>query len=365
MQLNTSSGSRVAGDPLDQASLKFSGWKYNQTAGCYSTSKIKSLKRTEPVKLWQIKTFPFDPNKRLSSALVLAQSADKTFSLWRLTKGSPDTMNSLYSQRDDAGFNEAYCNKTQTLEANGLRSIALGAEELSASLPIVNLLFPNGLSNDFLTLRHARSKDSLLHRSDFEAGREGGNTTTGLKFCGFSCFDAFLRPSSRRVVNELHRGGIQAIMLTGDAIDAALVVARKVGLMKERNVAILETKESTDGHMDLIWRIVKLQPENDASFRTFHESSRIENVTVSSTKDVLSRQRCGSYAVAATGLALEIVLNEGSGKPLELLADNLSRMSVIARATPNLKKAVITCLRSRCGKKVLMCGEWLVFIYLF
>jgi magnesium-transporting ATPase (P-type) len=362
IQLKTASGSQgrsgtVVGDPLDLSALKFSGWKYNQTADCYSASNSNSKRKSDPVRLWQIKTFPFDPNKRLSSALVLAQSADKKFSLWRLTKGSTETMNALYSQRDDAMFNQAYCKKTQELEAHGYRSIALGVEDLSSSSLVVDHLFPNGISNDDEILRHARARGSLLHRSDFEAGKEGGNATVGLEFYGFSCFDASLRPSSRRVIDELHRGGINAIMLTGDAIDAALAVAGKVGLVKESNVAILETKEGTDGEVALNWRIVKLQPGKDASFKTLHELARMEDVTMSSVKDILKRQRRGDYSIAATGCALELVLNEGSGNALKLLlAENLSRVSVIARATPNLKKSVIICLK-RCGQKVLMCGE--------
>jgi magnesium-transporting ATPase (P-type) len=355
VQLNASSTSAV-GDPLDVAALEYSGWNYNYTAGFYYRQNSKSTKKSEPVRLWQLKSFPFDPNKRLSSAVVMAKAADGTFGLWSLTKGSPETMGALYSQKGDVDFKKSYNKKTQELEAQGYRSIALGADCLSNS-SLVDQLFPNGLSDDDDTVRYARTVGVSLHRSDFETVKETEKGLLGLDFYGFACFDAAVRPSSKRVIDELNRSGIRSIMLTGDAIDAALAVAWKVGLIKERSVAILETKESNNGETGLVWRIVKLKSGKAASFKALHEFARMEEVTISSVRDVLKRQKRGECAIAATGRALEIVLDESSDEALSLFADELFRTSVIARATPALKKSVIICLKRGCGQKVMMCGK--------
>ena len=166
-----------------------------------------------------------------------------------------------------------------------------------------------------------------------------------------------MRTSSKRVINELHRGGINTIMLTGDAIDAALSVAGEVGLVKKHKVAILETKSGDGGEVELQWRIVKLSSSKGTSFRSKQGAAETQEVTLSSVKEILKRERQGDYSVAATGRALELALGEAEGKSRELLVKNLAKFSVIARATPALKKSVITSLKEKSRQKVMMCGE--------
>jgi magnesium-transporting ATPase (P-type) len=311
--------------------------------------------KSDPIRLWQIKTFPFDPNRRLSSALVLAQSKANKYSLWSLTKGSPESMSPLYNDSVDEEFDKAYNRRTQELEAQGYRSIALGAQDLSNASHLVDDIFPNGFSGEDEAIQYARAAGTALHRRDFEVQRD--NVTLGLEFCGFGCFDAAIRPSSKRVIDELRRGGIKATMLTGDAIDAALAVAWNVGLMDEREVAVLEIESAADGTEGLKWRIVKRKHGKDASFKTLHELARKKSVTLASVKDVLKRQQQGACSIAATGRALELVLGENADPVKQIIADNLFRLSVIARATPSLKKSVVTCFKDRCGQTVLMCGK--------
>ena len=241
VQFQENGKNSIVGDPLDQAALQFSGWKYNQTGDFYfrRESNVDSLTDSEPVRLWQIRSFPFDPSLRLSSAIVLSQLKDSSLELWKLTKGSPDTMIDMIEKDTDI-FESEYRNQTQELEMQGYRCIALGAENLGNS-SIAQVLFPNGLSETSDSLAQARVNGERVHRNtiDDTKGSGTGESSSALKCCGFCCFDASTRQSSKRVINELLRGGLKCIMLTGDSVDAALSVARKVEIYKVRKVAIL------------------------------------------------------------------------------------------------------------------------------
>jgi len=348
----------VVGDPLDKAALQFSRWRYNQTSDCYFRKKSDSdstHKSTVPVRLWQIRAFPFDPNRRSSSAIVLLQLEDSTLELWKLLKGSPDTMID-FLQKKSRLFDSEYNNKTHELELQGYRSIALSAENLSNS-SISQILFPNGLSAGTEILAQARVKGRFIHRNAIDTFTSD-HVESGLIFCGFCCFDASTRPSSKRVVNELSRGGIKCIMLTGDSIAAALSVARKVNIFKYRKIAVLERSDnSSNGEELLVWRILHSKACKDGSFRIFHHRTKMENVTISSVKKFMKLYEKGQYSLAANGRALELILFGQPDQAGRLIEQNLACMSVIARATPELKREVIETLKHKCEKRVMMCGD--------
>ena len=137
----------------------------------------------------------------------------------------------------------------------GYRCISLGAENLENS-PMAQTLFPDGLSANADSIKQARANGGKLHRNTIDRCVPG-EVESGLKFCGFCCFDASTRPSSKRVINELNRGGLKCVMLTGDSVDAALSVGRKVDLFKHRKIAVLERVESAaPGKEELVWKIL-------------------------------------------------------------------------------------------------------------
>ena len=380
--------SSVIGDPLDVAALRFSGWTYDATEDCYSPSSTLSRNDSHhqrPLRLWQLKSFPFDPNRRLSSAVVLVEFASsnktgqgqegKELQVWRLVKGSPDTM----LQRFDSGseFMEQYKSQLQSLESRGFRTIALGAHDLTSSVDLMNQLFPEGLSSSSSSIRYARKAGGSLHRKDFEDGNLNQDFVheNHVHFFGFACFDAAIRPSSKRVLEELRRGGIKSMMLTGDGIDAALAVAKKVGLIrgKTSNVAILDVSDVESE--TLVWKLAELVISQDGAPVADggkYRNAEIKAVTMSSTKDVIRRHRKRSCTIAATGRAIDQILTPSNSKPQlsrklqRRLISNLGSLAVIARATPVLKKTVISSLKADCGRKVLMCGKFMLmsFIYL-
>ena len=353
----------MVGDPLDQAALKFSDWKYNVTAGYFFRHGIdtESMPASEPVRLWQIRTFPFDPSRRLSSAVVLLQRQDLSLELWKVTKGSPDTMIDLI-QKDSDNFALEFHNITQELEMQGYRCIAMGAESLGDST-FAHTLFPNGLSTNPDSLERARTRGETLQRSTIDRfDHEKGDL--GIKFSGFCCFDASTRPSSKRVIKELLRGGLQCIMLTGDSVDAALSVGRRVEIFKNRKIAVLErSKNLLTGKEILVWRILHSKMRKDGTFSILRHRTKIEKATVSSVKKFIEYQKKGKYALAANSRALEFILFGQPNQTGQLIAQNLAALSIIARATPELKKQVIETLKQECGKRVMMCGKLPSVVY--
>jgi magnesium-transporting ATPase (P-type) len=351
---------QIVGDPLDEAALQYSGWTYNDTAQCYvapiqnttaaadDTPILPSQSFSCPVRLWQIKSFPFDPQKRMSTAVVVLENADGSLRLLSFTKGSPDTVRDMYHQREDPNFVGVYEKQRKEFEVQGYRSIAMGWKDLSGT-ELMTKLFPNGIEKD--EMDGARQQGSTLHRSDFEK--------ENLEFGGFVRFDASIRPSSRRIIEELNDGGIRSIMLTGDSIDASCTVATKVRLIRERQVAILEVVEGSSENRSLQWRFIKFHKGKVGQPGSQGSSFETAPFSASSLKDVLKREKLGKCAIATTGVALERMFeNVASDPQMKRFVDNLSRVSVIARATPKQKNDVILHLKHQGGHTVMMCGTY-------
>jgi magnesium-transporting ATPase (P-type) len=341
------------GDPLDQAALAFTGWRYDPSSSSYFRPESACEGTAEPVRLWQIKSLPFDPTRRLSSAVVLVQLEDGSLQLMKLTKGSPETMKGLF-KRDGHDFDSAFEERTQELETLGYRCIAMGADNVSNST-IRSILFTEELSTDGESLITAKSRGDGLHRNEIEGHSD--DQASGLTFCGFCCFDASLRPSSKRVVNELNRGGINTVMLTGDSLDAAMCVARKVNVIRHKNIAVLETRPDAEtGEETLVWKLMRTDLDEGGSFRILRNHTTFEPATLATSAKLVKRHKRGRLALAASGSALEVVLNGYQNDVHRLIGRNLAGMAVIARATPDLKKTVIDSLKYVCGCQVMMCG---------
>lgn len=238
-------------------------------------------------------------------------------------------------------------NKRRKLEMEGYRIIALCAENLAEST-LSSLLFPNGLSADIESLIAARSRAEKLHRNDVESkGR--------LVDCGLSCFNASLRSSSRRIIRELKRAGIVCVMLTGDSMEASLNVAEKAGFLETKRVAILEKlPDQAVGDAIVVWKLLEFQIGEDRSLDAVHIGSKFEPLTIKTLRKLLKLQAKGKLSLAASGDALECLLRDTSSNAYRFAIRNLT---VIARATPEVKHSVVDTLRRSCGKIVMMCGE--------
>lgn len=289
------------------------------------------------------------------------ETNDKTLHLWRYTKGAPETVRDLCT-KDNGNFGVEFNNQTEELEMQGYRTIALAAEDISKS-PISRELFPNGLSATSEAMSYARLHGTNMHRSDFESAPPTAPTDSGLALCGFCCFDAALRPSSRRVISELSSCGIECMMVTGDSMNAAISISKKAGLIQKKNLAVLDFKSTPGNKKDqLVWKLFRTGFAKDGSFQILLEHRQELDFTKNSLQKFLKLHKKGKCALASNGPALEWVLNQKDAKRSHmLLGRNLASISVVARATPDLKRRVVKSLQSLGGRRVMMCGKCYFF----
>lgn len=301
----------LIGDPVDLAALKYSRWKYDAQEKCAVSPSRE--------KLWPLRTFPFDPIKKLSSAVVLVQSKKGEFHLWIVVKGSPSEIEHLQSG-EMCDLNRSWYNeKVQRLGKKGYRILGLAALDVT-STRLAEILFPSNFPrpDDDVEphLREARRlAQKSLNRSDIEGQSKGILGGKGMTFVGFACFDAPLRPSSRRVIGELRRS-VKVIILTGDEPYASVEIGKQTGIGKA-NICLLKTDDT-----GLVWEV-------DNAKREFTlKSARMVRQKIMSNKSVL----------VATGDAVRSLLSTTVSPSLFVQTDLLPHVSIVASASPDDKR---------------------------
>lgn len=329
IQRNDSESSPLVGDPVDLVALRWTKWKYNPKDK--SASPPHSNER-----IWQIRAFPFDPNKKMSSAIVLTKHRHK-FRLLILVKGSPNKMkNRLFQDAEQSNLACWYDDSVKRLGSLGYRSICLGAFDASNS-DVFNILFPLGLPKAMASsseldkaIHDARINARVFHRNDIEQLR--------LDFIGLAKFSAPLRESTPRIIQELKNANVQVIMLTGDEPYSSLACAVKAGIAS--NLIRSKThflKRTSSG--SLVWE----------------SNGQVNSFSVDMAKSVKQDIRDGG-TVIISGDAVSTLVSENSGDASQYVKEQiLPRVSVVASASPNDKYAFVNWLKQK--KHVLMCGD--------
>ena len=319
----------LVGDPVDLAALQWTKWRYN--------AKDKSASSFCPnEKLWQIRSFPFDSNKKISSAIVLTKDGSGNFHLWILVKGSPNTMkNQLFKDEEISDLALWYDDSVKRLGSLGYRSICLGALDAS-NTDVVKTLFPSGLPDTNMNnpdlesaIHEARMNARVFHRNDIEKHF--------LDFLGFACFNAPMRESTPRIVRELKAANIDVIMLTGDEPYASLACAARAGIAKDHSSAKTHfLRRSSSG--SLVW----VTNEQVDSF-SFEAAKTVE------------RDICHGGTLIATGDAVSLLLESGGEVSRHVKDHILPHVRVVASASPKDKYTFVSWLKQT--KHVLMCGD--------
>lgn len=329
IQQSDSENANLVGDPVDLAALKWTQWKYN--AKDKSASSVRSSE-----KLWQIRSFPFDSNKKTSSAIVLTQDGIGNFRLWILVKGSPNKMrNQLFKDGENNDLAPWYDDSVKRLGSLGYRSICLGALDAS-NTNVLKTLFPSGLpkpntsySDLEIAINDARISARAFHRNDIEQQY--------LDFVGFACFNAPLRESTPRIVQELKNANIDVIMLTGDEPYASLACAVKAGIINNQKPSMTHFLKRTSSG-SLVW-----------------ESNEQVNIFSVEVAKSVQRDICEGGTLIASGDAVSSLL-ENCGEASRYVKDHLlSHVSVVASASPKDKYVFVSWLKQK--KHVLMCGD--------
>lgn len=243
-------------------------------------------------------------------------------------------------------FSEWY-DDTCLLHTNkGKRLIAMGSNAINLDY----FLGADDLRRELKSEKHIlklvkklKKKTRSLSRSFVE---QNGDP---LDFVGFACFDAFMRKSSARVIQQLKLGAVRVCMLTGDSVDAGVSAAMDVGIITKR--------QKQKG-------VIELDVRKD---ELIYSVRGLTNLSDSKGSKVLTNKKFLKYlkrscAFAATGRAIEKIIHDAdiecfNQRMNKHLRDNLHEICVIGRATPQLKRRYVAHVKQKCGQNVLMCGD--------
>jgi cation-transporting ATPase 13A1 len=329
IQQSDSDDANLVGDPVDLAALQWTQWKYNA-----KDKSASSGRRGE--KLWQRRSFPFDSTKKTSSAIVLTKDGNGHFRLRILVKGSPNTMKKLLKDNETSDLAHWYDRSVKRLGSLGYRSICLGALDVS-NTDVAKTLFPSGLPNSNTNnlelesiLHNARMNARVFHRNDIEQQH--------LDFVGFACFNAPMRESTPRIVQELKVANIDVIMLTGDEPYASLACAAKAGIVNSLTPSKTHFLRRTS-FGSLVW-------ESDGKTYSFSlEAAKLAE-----------RDICDGGTLIASGDAVSTLLQSDGEVVSHYVKDRiLPHVRVVASASPKDKYTFVTWLKRK--KHVLMCGD--------
>lgn len=338
----------LVGDPLDKSSLESTGWKYNPHERS-AASQEKPKMATDPVKLWQLRSFPFDPIRKMSSAIILVQLKSGDFRVWVVAKGAPTKMQPLFDEQNKT-LTQWYGRKIQKLGTLGYRSISLGALDVSIIEP-ARTLFPSGLPKNELRhseleclVQEARSNARSFHRNSIE--RQPSNSLEyHLSFVGFACFNAAMRVSTPRVIGELKAADLKVTMLTGDDLYASISAAKKAGIFPQPLANVHVLKVNASGTLE--WEM----------------NEQVRELSVSNARKIHRDISRGRSVLAATGNAVSAILSETEVSRVNeyLRGQLLHQASLIASASPDDKLTFVQWLKhsrdKRVANRVLVCGD--------
>uniref|UniRef100_A0A7S1BRA1 P-type ATPase A domain-containing protein n=1 Tax=Corethron hystrix TaxID=216773 RepID=A0A7S1BRA1_9STRA len=314
--------SNVTGDPMELAALKASRWTVTDDSG--SAGPMPATKNQDGGKSIVMEGRGIDGLKILgrhhfSSKLqrMSAVTSDKKgMQYYAVCKGSPEAIGARLACKPD-GYVEA----SKRLSKRGYRVIALSYRSLAKD----------------------EVKGCLESRTVCE---EGGN----MIFAGFVAFTCRVRKDTKNVLNHLKEGGMNVIMVTGDALLTAAHVAKET--------CICEPDEDmlTPGDLQKLLLSKKSEKkiililEKDESggmfWQSYDDESRIADLVVTDVPNLYEK-----YDLAITGknLAAAVEFDENIKKVLWYF-------KIFARMSPVDKELVINCLHSQ-NHLSMMCGD--------
>ena len=221
---------KIAGDPLEEASLKGIRWELLPSGNDVCRPRPEALidgpltmplENGKTVDITQVRIVSrhhFSSKLQRMSVVAAIPGIEGGFAL---VKGSPEVLQSMCT---DAPAD--YIQIASDLALRGMRVIAIGYRRLSVG----------------------QMRVCAESRTETEAG---------LRFLGFVSFTCRVRKDSADIVRQLREGGCNVIMATGDAILTGIHVAREVGITTEskNSIKMLEKDDLgfwwRDYHSDL------------------------------------------------------------------------------------------------------------------
>ncbi|GMM33002.1 ion-transporting P-type ATPase [Saccharomycopsis crataegensis] len=294
----------LVGDPMEQATLKASGWKLSDSKKNIVERDIRFLTKNNVVdkkdtekfsndKIKILRRFQFSSALKRSSTISSISNTGKTLVS---VKGAPETIRGRLIEVP-SNYEDVYKSYTRS----GSRVLALAYKYLDDRIPV-----------------------NSLNRDDVE---------TKLHFAGFIVFHCPMKPDAIETIEMLNNSSHRCIMITGDNPLTAVHVAKEVKIV-EREVFILDSSEDYD-HINesLVWRDV-----NETKIIPMNADSEIDEALFKEND------------ICITGYALSKLLEHKQLKSL------LRHTWVYARTSPVQKEFLINSYKNM-GYNTLMCGD--------
>lgn len=335
----------LIGDPLDRACLDFSGFEYN--------AQDKSAKDADDTNIWTVKSFPFDSNEKMSSALVLVRQ-DSRYRLLVAVKGSNTKLQSLFNDVDVIQWQQS---EVSRLGRKGYRTISLAVLDASET-KLTSTLFPSGLPqyhDATKTIHHliqqARNRAKSIHRHDIERQSSFQIEKTHFSLVGIASFDARIRASTSRVIRELKEANVQLRMLTGDDVSTSLAAAAKSGMIsREESKNVYVMKLSNTGSLALEFNNRKIELTLSTAKR-IHRKLQQQKAVIAVIGNVVH------HILSDKTLRFTGITAQDDRETLDYVRDKLlPNTLLVTSASPDDKNIYIYWLQHILRKHVLMCG---------
>ena len=262
-----------------------------------SNNASKTIETDDGKKFTVLKQFEFSHQKMTQSVIVTNTYGEVTV----FVKGSAESIEKLCKQETlPRDFNASVKESAR----NGIYQISVGTKVISKDLA-------KEFDQNFDLIRDEVEKD--------------------LEFIGCVNFKNMLKEESAEVIQELKKGDIKSVMLTGDNILTGINVALECGMIDKGTVIVLGDKVLPNGEIN--WTDVSL-----------HKPLVVPITALDlSTSDIV---------LAVTGEVWRYLLENKQEYALQI-SDHIR---VYGRCTPYEKVSVISCFVHK-GEITLMCGD--------
>ena len=319
---------KLAGDPIEVASLKAVCWKYDDAHSmCRPRPGSDSRFLGSGAFISIVKRHHFSSRlQRMSVVAELSLDGGKKRNA-SLVKGSPEMIRTLLNPGDIPPWYDA---EHRALSRAGLRVIALAYrfhEEEDGQVPM-----------------HERPRAWV---------------ESNLRFAGFVSFRCAVRSDTAEVVAKLHASSHSVVMVTGDAMLTAVFVAREIKIVPDSCAGVLILAyEDVDGSgaqggvvaaddagKALLWRnaltdkVVEAYNDGEGSFRELAERFKIGEASVN--RYVSLARRNGTTAPKKMG---------GYRKPLRVTAEGEVWLRELVGEQPSLSLPEMSALYARASE---------------
>jgi len=322
---------KVNGDPLELASLEAMRWTVNDESGSVGPKSKSEKREAGKILVMDGKTagglrimgrHHFSSKLQRMSAVVSDSRGSQHYAV---CKGSPEAVGARLMNKP-----EGYEDTSRRLSKRGYRVIALS----------------------YRPLKKEDTNKAVESRTVCE---DGGH----MIFAGFVAFTCRVRKDTKEVLTQLTEGGMNVIMVTGDALLTAAHVAKEVAICEPDEDMInkssnsnataevqklLFSKKSVEQRKSII--ILERGEEAGMYWQSYDDESHVVDFVASEVPKLYER-----YDLAVTGknLAAAVEYDEGVKKVLWYF-------KIFARMSPTDKELVINCLHSM-GHLSMMCGD--------